>query len=235
MVAVSPQLSPTQLPASNCHDEQTTFCNVHEDGRQQQTTFEFEHSPYEGNYNEQSAFGHCHNIAKDSIHSGVLGGYHVTSQDHNHYLFHEQAEPVARGDCFHSSRHVKRQLSDLDIENSQCDSSSNSNESSPDGQIILVPSPPGNSNHGDQSIVSKDQQHGHHSSTNRQARGAALEQKHVHDVYEKTAHHFKKIRFKAWPKVRQFLQELEPGSLVADVGGCKYYRQCQFGFMLIIE
>ena len=47
---------------------------------------------------------------------------------------------------------------------------------------------------------------------------ALLEQRHVHDVYEKTAHHFRDTNYKAWPKVKQFLKGLEPGSLVADVG-----------------
>ena len=48
---------------------------------------------------------------------------------------------------------------------------------------------------------------------------ALLEQRHVHDVYEKTAHHFRDKNYKAWPKVKQFLKNLEPGSLVADIGG----------------
>ena len=46
----------------------------------------------------------------------------------------------------------------------------------------------------------------------------ALEKEHVHAVYEQTAHHFKDVRYRAWPKVRQFLSSLEPGALVADVG-----------------
>lgn len=53
---------------------------------------------------------------------------------------------------------------------------------------------------------------------NREAKLESLEQYHVHDVYEKTAHHFKDIRLKAWPKVKQFLLDLEPGSIVADIG-----------------
>ena len=54
--------------------------------------------------------------------------------------------------------------------------------------------------------------------SNREAKLESLEQYHVHDVYEKTAHHFKDIRLKAWPKVKQFLLDLEPGSIVADIG-----------------
>ena len=47
---------------------------------------------------------------------------------------------------------------------------------------------------------------------------ALLEQRHVHDVYEKTAHHFRDTNYKAWPKVKQFLKSLDPGALVADIG-----------------
>ncbi|CAH1776555.1 unnamed protein product [Owenia fusiformis] len=46
----------------------------------------------------------------------------------------------------------------------------------------------------------------------------ALEQRHVHDVYDHIAPHFSDTRYKAWPKVQEFLEQLEPGSLVADVG-----------------
>ncbi|XP_070553964.1 protein starmaker-like [Ptychodera flava] len=52
----------------------------------------------------------------------------------------------------------------------------------------------------------------------RQAKSIALEKAHVHDVYEKIAPHFSDTRYKAWPRVKQFLLELEPGSLVADIG-----------------
>jgi hypothetical protein len=45
-----------------------------------------------------------------------------------------------------------------------------------------------------------------------------LEDEHVHKVYDQTAHHFKEARYKAWPKVRHFLNNLEPGSIIADVG-----------------
>ena len=62
----------------------------------------------------------------------------------------------------------------------------------------------------------------------REAKFESLEQKHVHDVYEKTAHHFKDIRFKAWPKVKQFLLELEPGSIVADIGKSSSFVVCLF-------
>uniref|UniRef100_UPI00398E5E48 probable tRNA methyltransferase 9B isoform X2 n=1 Tax=Pristiophorus japonicus TaxID=55135 RepID=UPI00398E5E48 len=44
-----------------------------------------------------------------------------------------------------------------------------------------------------------------------------LEKDYVHSVYEKIAPHFNDTRYKAWPRVRQFLLEQEPGSLIADV------------------
>ncbi|XP_055752538.1 probable tRNA methyltransferase 9B isoform X2 [Salvelinus fontinalis] len=44
-----------------------------------------------------------------------------------------------------------------------------------------------------------------------------LEREHVHSVYEKIAPYFNDSRYKAWPKVRQFLLEHEPGSIIADV------------------
>lgn len=47
---------------------------------------------------------------------------------------------------------------------------------------------------------------------------AQLEQQHVHDVYESTAPYFSDLQSKAWPRVRQFLQEQKPGSLIADIG-----------------
>lgn len=46
-----------------------------------------------------------------------------------------------------------------------------------------------------------------------------LERDHVHNVYDKIAPYFNDSRYKAWPKVRQFLLELQPGSIVADIGG----------------
>ncbi|XP_054988100.1 probable tRNA methyltransferase 9B isoform X2 [Sorex araneus] len=46
---------------------------------------------------------------------------------------------------------------------------------------------------------------------------AQLERQHVHAVYESTAPYFSDLPSKAWPRVRQFLQEQKPGSLVADI------------------
>ncbi|XP_043546289.1 probable tRNA methyltransferase 9B [Chiloscyllium plagiosum] len=45
-----------------------------------------------------------------------------------------------------------------------------------------------------------------------------LEEAHVHNVYKQTAPYFNELRSKAWPSVRQFLLDQEPGSLIADVG-----------------
>ncbi|BFZ15084.1 hypothetical protein BsWGS_18123 [Bradybaena similaris] len=45
-----------------------------------------------------------------------------------------------------------------------------------------------------------------------------IEIQQVHQVYKQIAPHCDQVRQKAWPRVKQFLKELEPGSLVADVG-----------------
>ncbi|XP_006834583.1 PREDICTED: putative methyltransferase KIAA1456 homolog [Chrysochloris asiatica] len=47
---------------------------------------------------------------------------------------------------------------------------------------------------------------------------AQLERQHVHAVYESTAPYFSDLQSKAWPRVRQFLLEQKPGSLIADIG-----------------
>ena len=45
-----------------------------------------------------------------------------------------------------------------------------------------------------------------------------VESEHVHAVYSRIASHFSDTRYKPWPKVAEFIQRLQPGSLVADVG-----------------
>lgn len=45
-----------------------------------------------------------------------------------------------------------------------------------------------------------------------------LEEAHVHDVYENVAGHFSETRSKKWPGVQQFLQSLEKGAMLVDVG-----------------
>lgn len=56
-----------------------------------------------------------------------------------------------------------------------------------------------------------------------------LERDHVHSVYERIAPYFNDSRYKAWPKVKQFLLEQEPGSIVADVGkaSCSVFNVSQ--------
>lgn len=50
----------------------------------------------------------------------------------------------------------------------------------------------------------------------RLARSLELEQAYVHDTYQEMHRHAHKT--KPWPKVTQFLHDLEPGSLVCDIG-----------------
>ncbi|GFN87534.1 alkylated DNA repair protein alkb homolog 8 [Plakobranchus ocellatus] len=45
-----------------------------------------------------------------------------------------------------------------------------------------------------------------------------LEQDHVHQVYRMIAPQCDHVKHKAWPRVTRFLKDLEPGSLVADIG-----------------
>lgn len=45
-----------------------------------------------------------------------------------------------------------------------------------------------------------------------------LERAHVHSVYEQIAPYFNDQRYKAWPKVQEFILAQEPGSLIADIG-----------------
>ncbi len=45
-----------------------------------------------------------------------------------------------------------------------------------------------------------------------------FEKKYVYGVYEKIAPHFSSTRYQPWPKVEIFLNNLEEGSLVADIG-----------------
>ncbi|XP_015119699.1 uncharacterized protein LOC107042947 [Diachasma alloeum] len=48
------------------------------------------------------------------------------------------------------------------------------------------------------------------------ARSMALEQAYVHEVYEQCAE--KTAQSKHWPRIYKFLEELEPGALVCDIG-----------------
>jgi ubiquinone/menaquinone biosynthesis C-methylase UbiE len=54
-----------------------------------------------------------------------------------------------------------------------------------------------------------------------------MEKKYVYDVYDKIAPHFSSTRYKPWPMVVSFLESLETGSIVADVGcGNGKYLPC---------
>ena len=44
------------------------------------------------------------------------------------------------------------------------------------------------------------------------------EETHVHQVYEEIASHFSSTRYKPWPIVERFLQDLAPGSIGLDIG-----------------
>lgn len=47
---------------------------------------------------------------------------------------------------------------------------------------------------------------------------ARLEQTHVHNVYEKIADHFSDTRHKPWPNILKFLESLDKGSVLVDIG-----------------
>lgn len=48
--------------------------------------------------------------------------------------------------------------------------------------------------------------------------GKELEKEFVHTTYENIAKHFSDTRYKPWPKVDKFLENLGPHSLVLDIG-----------------
>lgn len=45
-----------------------------------------------------------------------------------------------------------------------------------------------------------------------------IEKEHVHAIYDTIANHWSHTRYKAWPRVESFLQNLPPASFIADVG-----------------
>lgn len=47
---------------------------------------------------------------------------------------------------------------------------------------------------------------------------ANLEEKLVHTVYENIAPHFHETRHTPWPKVKNFIESLQEGAVVLDVG-----------------
>ncbi|RMJ25418.1 hypothetical protein PHISP_03696 [Aspergillus sp. HF37] len=46
----------------------------------------------------------------------------------------------------------------------------------------------------------------------------AYEERNVHEVYQQIAGHFSSTRYKPWPIVERFLQDLAPGAIGLDVG-----------------
>ncbi|XP_034936265.1 alkylated DNA repair protein alkB homolog 8 [Chelonus insularis] len=50
------------------------------------------------------------------------------------------------------------------------------------------------------------------------SRASQVELLYVHDVYENISNHFDETRHKPWPNVSEFLESLELGSIVLDVG-----------------
>lgn len=49
-------------------------------------------------------------------------------------------------------------------------------------------------------------------------KGEQYEQQNVHEVYEQIASHFSSTRYKPWPIIERFLQELPDGSVGLDIG-----------------
>lgn len=62
------------------------------------------------------------------------------------------------------------------------------------------------------------------------ARSLALEQAYVHEVYEQCAD--RTVQGKHWPRIYQFLEELEPGALVCDIG--ESLHLCLILFLLFL-
>lgn len=71
----------------------------------------------------------------------------------------------------------------------------------------------------------------------REGRSVALETAYVHDVYDQISTHCPSCSAegaegsngaRVWPRVRQFIQDLEPGSLVCDVGKMIFCYHCIF-------
>jgi hypothetical protein len=52
----------------------------------------------------------------------------------------------------------------------------------------------------------------------REARSLELEKAYVHEVYDQISGHFSDARYRPWPRIKSFLLDLDPGSLVCDVG-----------------
>ena len=57
-----------------------------------------------------------------------------------------------------------------------------------------------------------------------------LEALHVQRVYDQIAPHIQDLKQRTWPRVKEFLKSLKPGSLVADIGK----KETFFEIMIII-
>lgn len=63
-----------------------------------------------------------------------------------------------------------------------------------------------------------------------------LEQEHVHRVYNEIAHNFSDTRHKPWPRVVDFLNTFQSGSLILDIGcGNGKYMNTRSDLMMVIE
>lgn len=49
-------------------------------------------------------------------------------------------------------------------------------------------------------------------------RPSEVEKKYVYEIYDKIAPHFSSTRYKPWPQIKIFLEKIQEGSLVADIG-----------------
>lgn len=46
----------------------------------------------------------------------------------------------------------------------------------------------------------------------------AFEKRHVYEIYDKIAGEFSDSRYRAWPNVKKFVEELSPGTILVDLG-----------------
>lgn len=65
------------------------------------------------------------------------------------------------------------------------------------------------------------------------ARSVALEQAYVHEVYEQCAE--KTAQSRHWPRIYKFLEELEPGALVCDIGNSGISEFCTSNIYFIFS
>ena len=51
-----------------------------------------------------------------------------------------------------------------------------------------------------------------------ESQARAFEQRHVYEIYDKIAGEFSDSRYRAWPNVKKFVEELAPGTILVDLG-----------------